>query len=384
MEAEETNIEFFFLYLFFLLFFFFYAGFPVNSDFSLGTLERFFIVPYQAVAIGTGIGVWYVIFLLGRIWKKYARDIHISFLIIQVLYIGIFATFFVRQFRINYPKLILLRNDRTLEKLADDIFASVPQGSILNLSDDTSTFAVDFSYYVLKKRQDIKYILFPMFQFFSYPTWIRKNFPDVRVPETPREMAVTEYILKFLQANYPERPIVSERVDTTVPEHWVPRGLVVMYYPTLADIPDRDLILEKNVALWKSFQDPYQGVLGIYKHMMLTDVLRYYADKRLTLAQSFLLYGKTEEAEREINEAIRLYPNRAEVYLPFVTLLIDQKKCDEAYAMARRAEPYIILKKDTLLLYHTLYEKCDALKESLRPQEDTYKDFMKTYGRAIE
>jgi len=385
LGKKKRFIFFFFsVYVTLLLFFFFYAGFPVNSDFSLGTIERFFIVPYQTIALLTGVGVWCVLSFLKTLWKNHTPELHVPFWIIQVLIVSVAGTFFIRQFRINYPKLILLTNDRTLEKLADDIFTSVPQGGILNLQDDTSAFAVDYSYYVLKKRQDIRYMSFPMLQFSYYPSWMRHNFPDVRIPETPTKLVYKEYLQKFLRANYPDRPLLSERVDVSVPEHWVPRGLLVMYYPTLSDIPDRGQILEKNVALWQRFQDPFQGSLGTYKHLMMTDVLRYYADKRLTLAQAFLLYGKMDQAEREMNEAIRLYPNRSEVYFPFINLLVEQKKCEEAYEMAQKAEPHIMQTKDVVGLYHALYEKCRALQDRLRLQEEAYQDFMRKFSKPIE
>jgi hypothetical protein len=375
---------FFGLYIFLLVFFFFYAGFPVNSDFSLGTIERFFVVPYQVICICIGIGVSYGILLLSSLWKKYARSVHIPFYIIQTIIFCIFLTFFIRQFRIQYPKLILLRNDRTLEKLADDIFASVPEGGILTLQGDTPTFAVDYAYYVLRKRPDIQYILFPMFQFSYYQTWMKKNFPEIQIPKTTGKLLYKDFLEQFLQLNFSKRPIASERIDTVISEHWVPRGLVFLYYPTLDEIPDRGQILEKNVELWKRFQDPLHGVLGTYKHMMMTDILRYYADKRFTLAQSFLLYGNMEKAENEIDEAIRLYPNRAEVYIPYINLLLERKKCEKALEMTEEAFKYIVIEKDMLSIYHHIYELCEPLRTRLETKEQAYQNFMKLNGKRIE
>jgi hypothetical protein len=383
-KVNKSVFVFFTVYLFVLLFFFFYAGFPVHSDFLLGTLERFFIVPYQTISIVIGVGIGYVFFTAFQFWKKHKKELHMSYVVIQILCCAVFGLGFIRTYRINNTKLSLLTNDRTLEKLADDIFAGVPEGSILNLQDDTSTFAVDYAYYVQKKRQDIRLLSFPMMQFPYYPTWIKHNFPDVVLPKTDVTVSYKEYLSDFLQLNYPQRPIVSERVNMSVSEFWVPRGLVVMYYPTLDVIPNRSLILEKNESLWNVFQDPLEGTLGRYKHMMLTDVLRYYAEKKLTLAESFLLYGQMNKAEEAIQYVLRIYPNRPEIFVLFIDDLIKLKKCDDAHAMLVKAESLSMNKKDVLEMYHKLYEECSSLQKRLESKEREYQLNRASYAQPIE
>jgi len=383
-KKKKQYFFFFLMYLGWLLFYFFYAGFTLTSDFTLGTLERFFIIPYQVMAIGIGIGMWGLMDVLKRYWHVHRSQMHVPFFVVSFLVTSLLLCIPVRLFALYYPKLLLLKNDRTLEWFADDIFASVPEGSILNVSDDTSSFAVFYGYYVQKKRQDIRLVTFPFFQFSYYPRWIKRHYADVVVPATEKPVEYAQYLKEFIQANYPYRPVMTERVDISVPEHWVPRGLVVMYYPTLEEIPPRDQILEKNKLLWSTFHDPLAGALGTYKHMMLTDVLRNYADKRLTLAQSFLLYGKTADAQAEMKQTLRLTSDRLELYLPYIQTLISQKQCREAKETLALVTNMFVNERDYLFLFHQIFETCPEFRSDVAHQERAYQEIMKQYGTKIE
>lgn len=375
---------FFLIYVGCQMFYFFYTGFTLTSDFVLGTLERFFVIPYQVISILIGVGIWGFLDLLKTFWRSNKTGVHIPFMSIKIIVICLSLVIPIQAIKHNYKPLKALQRDTTLEKLADDIFASTPEGGILNLSDDTSVFSVLYAYYVQKKRQDIRFVMFPQFQFSYYISWLKRHYTDIVIPSTPIALTYADYLKEFLQANSPYRPIVSERIDVAVSQHWVPRGLVVMYYPTVEEIPPRDQILAKNISLWNGFQDPLQGVLGIYRHMMMGDVLRYYASKRMTLAQSFLLSGNVAEAQAQTFQALRLTPKSLELFVPYIENLIQEKKCPEAIETLENSMNVFVSQSIYLGLYHRLYETCPDLRSMLEPQEKEYQEYKLKYGEKIE
>jgi len=375
---------FFTTYLVWQLFYFFYAGFRLTSDFALGTLERFFIIPYQIISILIGIGVWGLVEILRTYWQKNIQSVHVPFLYIHGIVLFLSVIIPMRSMKHNYIPLKSLQNDTTLEKLTDDIFASTPYGSILNLMDDTSIFAVLHGYYVQKKRPDIRLVMFPQFRFSYYPTWLKRHYADVAIPSTPKPLSFDEYINVFIEANYPLHPIVNERFDAAVPYYWVPKGLVVIYYPDQKLIPSQNPLLQENVMLWNSFQDPFQGVIGVYKHMMLGDVLRYYASKRLTLAQSFLQAGDTDGAQKQMSEALRLTPDRLELFVSYIEDLIKEKKCAEAKYTLENIKNIYVSQQSYLDLFHRIYITCPDLQSELQGYEEEFQQYSVKSATKIE
>ena len=144
---KKRPYAFFFLtYFLWQFFYFFYAGFTLTSDFALGTLERFFIIPYQIFSICIGVGVWGLLDMLKFFWRSHKSEIHIPFIGIQTIVVLLALVIPLQSIKHSYGPLKALQHDTTLEKLADDIFKSTPEGSIVNLTDDTSIFAVFYAY----------------------------------------------------------------------------------------------------------------------------------------------------------------------------------------------------------------------------------------------
>lgn len=359
---NRTIWWFFFLYFFLYVCFFFYAGFPVCTDFSLGTLERFFIVPYQLLSLFFGIGFFGILSFLKHYWRIHKKNVHIPvWSVVGIVWVVCLLLLFRLGYG-NYQKLNNLRLDRTLERFADDILMGVPQGAILNLTDDVSTFAMDYAYYVQGKRPDIIYLNFSMLGRPHYRDMLRKRHPDLILPQATAEKTAGEYIASFIRENAKVRPVIDEKTNVFLPEFWVPRGLVVMYYPDLDSIPDRGQIHEYNRYLWSRFQDLKQGTLGVYRHLMLSDLFRYYAIKHLVFAQSLLLSNTLPEAQIEMEQAMALVPDQVELSIPYVTVLLQQKHCREAYAQMERIRQYSVRTQEVASLSASMKEICPEEK----------------------
>lgn len=373
---DKKLFRFFLLYFGLLLFYFFYAGFPVDSDFSLGTLERFFIIPYQflVVCIGIGLtGVYELLFRLETYWKhKTGVKPHIPFRFLSYAFVAVLIIEIIPLSVITFNRLKILKNDTTLERLADDIFTSTPENALLSLSEDTSVYAVDYAYYVLRKRQDIKFISFPMLIFPIYRTQLKQRYPSLVVPDMKQNQMIDAYTTGFINANYPIMPIADEKMNVFIPDFWVTRGLIVLYYPTLDSIPNRDLILHANEILWKKFQDPLLGSLGVYKHMLLTDTLRYYANRRLQFAQALLAYGRYSDAQTQMQEAIRLTPLRYELYSPYIMSFLKNKECGSARDILQKIGTKALYNESMLTAYGMFRKECPTVASELPDFEHDY------------
>lgn len=354
-----------------LLAFFFYAGFPVGSEFALGTLERFMVVLYQQYALLYGLGIWGALVGIDFVWRRYRfhREL-LGIAIGAVTLLGFLLP--VRLFFTNYPRLRDIRNDRTMETLADDILRSVPDGAILSLDTDTSINAVAHAYYVLGKRPDIVFMSFPLLQYPVYRKQLKDQFPHLILPEGPLGPDET-YLSQFIKANGMRTPITSGKLIIDIPEHWVPRGLVMQYYPSGAVIPEPEKILDENFSLFDEFSDPSKNLKTRYHHLLLGDSIAIYDDRRLILAQALALQGRFDEAKEQVVRVMADYPHTSRYYTTFISLLLLKNRCDDARDMLSHLETKPLDADDSLALFYQTYKTCEPESDQFRKYEEVYR-----------
>jgi thioredoxin-like negative regulator of GroEL len=117
---------------------------------------------------------------------------------------------------------------------------------------------------------------------------------------------------------------------------------------------------------------------------MLSDVLRYYSSKRITLAQAYLLSGNVPEAQSQIGEAIRLTPNRLELFVSYIEDLIKEKKCPEAKNTLEHITNVYVNQQFYLELFHRLYVSCQDLQSSLQVYEQEFQSYSTKNAEKIE
>lgn len=323
--GKNTNSRFLLFYLVFLLFFLFYAGFPVGTDFSLGTLERFFIVPYFILAIFAGIGLSISINVLRNVLLFKNSIIQKTSIYLVLL---IFCLPIITQFTQNYAFIAPLKNDKTIEYFAEDILRSVEPNGILSLDTDTSIFAVDYAYHVKKQRQDITYISFAMLADENYRIYVKRKFPKLKVPERHMHETAKEYVKRFILDNQNDFSIYYDGFHSEIGGNWLPNGLVYRNYKDLRapELSGRK-ILDTNELLWQEFHNPLHGILGQYRHLLLSDIVSYYGKKRLLLAQ-MQLYEKEMDALTQSLEILYSYRlTNADMVRPFIDVLLEEKEC---------------------------------------------------------
>lgn len=383
-KKEKTLFSFFIVYLFLLILYLFYAGFPVYNNFQLGTLERFFIIPYQVFAVLLGLGLSYVLQTYTTLFIGKQKQFSTVYSLLLPMFWAMVLILPIVTFRKNYTTLSLLKTDRTVEQYADDVLRSIPNGAVFGAYQDTTAGAINYAFFVQKKRPDIVYLNFYLLSRVYYRQQIAASHPDIIFPEYTPDTPINDYITDFIVQNEKNTIVTSDVELPGIPGYWVPSGLVYVYYSTIEAIPDRQLILDKNNRLWQTFSDPLSGSLGRFKHLLLSDVLRYYADHALTVARAYSLVGKFEDSQRFMTYALNWEVNlRVDAYKPLIDQLIDKKECSPARVgldalYTKWGDDFVILEE-----YHTLIQKCFPDDANLHDLEQKYQRLKSVYDKPI-
>jgi len=305
----------------FWVFFFFYSGFHIRFEFNLGTIERFFIVPYQYVMLLISIGIAAVLarvqgYMIGRIF----------FFFLIVLLPGY-------SFFINYPRLKDVRIDRTVENFGIDLLAHVPKGALVMLSTDVPQFPGDFAYYVLRVRPDIRYVKIPLLQMMQYRIYIRKTYPDVVLPDDTKLADLPGYVSDFFALNTGKFAIFSEQMYLSAGGFWIPDGLLMRYYPVMTMIPKKEDVVARNDKLFATYHDPQRGMLATYKHLLPSSIISFMAEKKTTYADLLVGAADAKKTSDVYESAIQMDPGNNRLYDSYFTYLLAAKQCDRVTDM---------------------------------------------------
>ncbi len=316
--------------------FLFYASFPFGTNFYLGTAERFYLVPYFFWSILISFGV---IFL-----EKGIRKFSLLILLYPLL---LLAT--------TVPKLVPLRNDRTTEHMIEDIYQTVPPGSLVVMTEDTRLFATQYRYFTDTTKPTFTLIHFGFLRYPFYRNDAIVRYPTVFFPTNSDPKELSE---EFFAHNAPTFTIFSDGVYPIPPEYrWVATGLLYQLYRVDAEFSDENYMKDSK-QLWDSYHDPFDGALGSYKHVMLSDILRVYGNSHRETAKVLGKLNYLPQAFSHISEAITLQPEASENWRLKVEILILQKKCDQALVAFQETEKRFPIDP---LVYQTgtiLYRAC--------------------------
>lgn len=316
-------------YLFMLFFFigpfyFFYASYYIIDRFSLATFERFLLPSYMIVAIWIGEGIMASVRFLSKFSKKsFTPLFYLLFLILPI------SLFFI-----NYPKISILKHDRTAENHASDILATVPKNSIMILQYDTTLFDTQYVYYTQKIRPDIKVIHFSKLFMGQLTDQIKKYYPDLYLPKTTEE----KFMDDFVRENAKKFPIyVNNDIPVALKDtYWVRQGLLFRFY-TKETLPPAQAIFAENERLWKLYKDPLSGSLKKYNNLMLSNILDFYKDARMELGRMYEDAQMYEQALVHYKAAQKLLPELPDAPYRMGIVYAKQGKCKESEKELLRA-----------------------------------------------
>ncbi|MDO8497083.1 MAG: DUF2723 domain-containing protein [bacterium] len=322
-RRNKVLFTFFLISIFFSIFFFFYASFPLVLEFHLGTFEKFLVIPYIFIVIGITFGLIYV----SSYFPALIKNIYLKLTIYRIILI--FSILYVAIIFINgYQKISILKNDITAENLGRDLLESVPKNGIISLDSDTALYNSLYVHYVLGVRPDIKIIRYDFLQQQEYRDFVHKAYPDILLPKVYLDQA--QYLKNFFEINGSTHSIMYPQPIPSVPETWLPHGLLWKYYPKNTKLPSQNELISQNLTLWQKFHSPYMGSLRVRRNFLLADVLRVYGRGHESLGLTFLEAKKYDYAESEFKQLIDYVPYNPDAYIALARVLIKQNKCKEA------------------------------------------------------
>jgi len=342
----------------------FYAAYILSNSFTIATFERFSMPSYVFVTIWVAFGVVALIkgfsLLIQRVRAK--TDTSPSLNYIPMIF-ALCLIIPINLLFINYPKISVLKNDETAEKLAMNILDTADKNAILLLTKDNEIFNVSYLHLVKGYRPDVAVInkshLFDARRFKN----IEKQYPDLIFPDKMD----SEFDQKFIMSNAEKRPIYTNSSFPIKEKYvWIREGLLYKLF-SKEDFPSAKEINNINNALWSSYHDPYSGSLGQYKHLMLASNLLLYRIYRAETADYFYAAKNYGEAEKHYAAALRYDDNDVKIYQKLAAAQMDQKKCVEAEDTLKNAYDKFPSSVENPLFLIKLYTDC--LKDENKVKE---------------
>lgn len=359
---------FYFLFLawFFLgPFFFFYASFPLVSQFSLGTYERFLLPSYMVCMIIIGAGVFGLLQNIESLSDRYIRSINAR--VLSGLFLCILMIYPASTMGITAWRFRGLPADRTTESLGVDILESVEKDSILLLQFDTPLFISQYVRYVLKVREDVAVIHGNRLLSQDYRELIKEIFPQINIPEIVKGQL---YYESFIKENIERFPIYSNaKLNVGQDFVWYLNGLVYKaeYKNKAQTIKER---YKSLVSLWNTYNHPEKGILLRNNHLMLSDIANVYAFAREEFGIELLNAEMYEEARDEFVEGLVYDGDRANAPL-YIDLGVSEYRlgnCEQALSSFEKAvNEKKTIKKAVLPLQALVYRDC--IKDEKRAEE---------------
>ncbi len=335
--------------------YFFYASYLYSTRFHIATAERFVIPSYLFMTVFIGYGIQTLITSLEALPDKTA---HMNSLIRNSIY-ALIAIIPISLFIINYPKISILKYDRTAEKFAEDILRDLEPNSILLLQGDHPVFNTQYLYYGFGYRRDVKLIHLSKLLNGTGIRQFHKQFPDVAVT------AKGDYVVNFvhdLGENYDRFPIYANIPLDLLPEgyRWVPYGLVFRLYRE-KDVPAYSTVAQKSDFIWHRLHDPLEGSLGTYPNLMLSNIADYYRDAHVRRGLYSANTGKDYAvAYASYRSALRLDPQSGAIRYLLGEVEMARGRCRQAKKFFTDGYKH---RTDDRMLYVdsmiSLYTSCD-------------------------
>lgn len=338
----------FFTYLFFI----FYAAFPLHLDFNVATYERFITTPYLILVFVIVFGMVFVSQNLFKMTQYFTNSFLKKVLIFSVKFS--FFLYTVSFLVVNFPKISILKNDKTAENLAYDILSPLEKNSILILADDTPLFNTQYVYYAQNIRNDVILIHHSKLYAPYYQKTLKKYYPKLKLNKNNKPFA---HASEFIALNYKKFPIYLNRKIQLKKGALYPIGLLYKYYPDKKPPPPKK-IKQKSQSFWKKYHHPLKGSLKVYKNLMLADVLRVYATHHTANALFYLDNNFLDSASKHLLKAITYQPQEADNYYYLGKIYLQQKKCSSSLKYLKKANNLNPNHLDTYFLLKEVYANC--------------------------
>lgn len=360
--------------------YFFYASYLYSTRFHIATAERFVLPSYIFVTIFIGYGISYIYTAITRLPESihHLRPLLLTgaYLLICIIPLSLFL--------INYPRISILKHDRTAEKFAYDILRDLEPNSILLLQGDHPVFNTQYVYYTQGYRNDVQLVHLSKLLNGTGIKQLKKQYPKLRISTTGDRVV---NFVKDLSPNYDSYPIYANIPLDLIPEgyRWVPYGHVFRLYRT-ADIPSYQVVRARSDFIWSRFQHPLEGSLGKYPNLMLSNIADYYRDAQVRRGLYASNAGKDYElAYDSYIYALRLDPESGAIRYLLGETELARGRCTQAKKFFDDGYSH---RTDDRMLYIdsliSLYTECDKNPAQVKKWEKQKIDFSKSKEQPLQ
>ncbi len=351
-----------------------YAGFPYENNFHLGTIERFYLVPYLFFVFWIAFGLVEVNTWGIRITKRFLRipiKLNILFVLLPLVLL-----------LTNFSKIYSLKYDRTAENLGQDILRSLPPRSILIVSDDVVTMNTEYVYLASggKAKNEDKILLHWGFMDRPFYNSVYAHvYPELGISLPSKSGSIFKDLV--LQ-NYPSRSIYSTiPLDLGSKYWWLPYGLV---YKLVSDKIDHLDFLKENDALFANYQNPATGALAIYPHLLLSEVKNRYADAYREVASILGVAQLNDATERYLNRSLELNSDDLLSKHELSRLYLREGKCDQVTALLEPLSDTGQATVETYSLLTEVYKSCFHNETQTKYYQSLYEQKVKAVERPLQ
>lgn len=316
--------------------YFFYASYLFTTAFHIATAERFAIPSYLFFTMLMGYGMYTIFHAISSATRQHAARM------LPLVQAGTITLMLILPLSLvysNHAKLSPLKYDRTAEKFGRDILRTVETGSVIFLQGDHPVFNTQYMYYTYSMRPDVKLVHMTKLLNGTGYRQLRKYYPELAIK---KNMDSLPALLTFIETEYKDQPLYATIPFTLIPKgyNWVPYGLLYRLYKG-EDIPPYPLVDRRNEHVWRSYQDPLAGSLGVYKNLMLSNVTDYYKDALVRRGLYGATYGKDyTDAISYYDDALRLDPARGSIFYLKGEAQIALHNCAEAEKLFKKGYSY--------------------------------------------
>lgn len=270
-----------------------YTGLNTGSPDFLFIVERFLIFPTVFLAILAGFGfAW-----LAKLVKK--EQLGWLFLILP------FGIFLLNFNQVNQ------RDNYFGRYLAEDLFQTVPQESVLLVEGDAKVGVVFYYQKVLGKRRDVKIIVanFLVSDEDWYRQQIKQDFPEIVIPEKLESRQ--QFMDEFITVNSQKYPVISSmrmlRQEIGVKTMAETVGLTENFLvePRKISAKEAEEEIDKNMTSYQSLIHKKDYYLGSIESILLGE----YAYPYIRLANDYFGHGLFDDAERLYLKALEIAPH---------------------------------------------------------------------------
>lgn len=277
---------------------YFYASFPIVSRFTIGTFEQFLVFSETLFAVVIGVGFHAVLIGISGVTRRMLR----STSLVPLVSLGSAAVLFA--YPLTMAGVTLYRfwgfpQDRTAERLGRDIVGTAEENSILLLYGDTALFTSQYVRYVLGVGPNVIVLQGSRVGTPEYTDTMKAAFPALFYPQETGADFVREFLL-----GQPGYAVYSNaQIPVASGQYWVPFGLLYRLMPATR-LPSIDELVARNNALWARYQQPGDGVLSRFNHLLLSDVRDVYAASRIAYGKTLVKAGRDKEAREQFLAAL--------------------------------------------------------------------------------